>query len=48
MIDTTIPFPDCVRSCDVVPHFGVSECESICPYKFDDDGEPIAPPEEEK
>lgn len=36
----SLPFPDCARDCAAVEHFGVGECEDVCPYKFDDDGDP--------
>lgn len=34
-----IQFPDCYNKCKAGQHFGVGECDSICPYKFDDKGE---------
>jgi hypothetical protein len=27
-------FPECARGCACVEYFGVSECEAICPHKF--------------
>ena len=35
------PFPNCVDKCKLVEKFGVCECESFCPHKFDKDGQPI-------
>jgi len=35
------PFPDCTESCKLFEIFGVSECESICKDKFDDNGFPV-------
>jgi len=34
------PFPECTTNCKCVKYFGVCECESICPWKFDQDGNP--------
>ena len=39
--DRNVPFPDCGRYCAVVRVFGVGECESICPSKFDVNGRPL-------
>jgi len=36
-----LPFPECAKGCPSVEYFGVCECESICPWKFDKDGNPI-------
>ena len=36
-----IPFPECSVDCKYIEYFGVCECESICPEKFDKDGNPI-------
>jgi len=33
-----IPFPDCAKHCKAMECFGVCECENICPFKFDKDG----------
>jgi hypothetical protein len=30
-----IPFPCCGDKCWSVAYFGVCECESMCPHKFD-------------
>ena len=30
-----IPFPDCSKECPIVGTYGVGECESFCPHKFD-------------
>lgn len=35
------PFPDCGTDCPMLDYFGVCECEAVCPYKFDQDGEPV-------
>ena len=35
-----IPFPECSIGCTAVEYFGVCECESICPWKFDKNGNP--------
>ena len=35
------PFPDCADGCPVIELLGVGECESVCPRKFDADGEPV-------
>lgn len=34
-------FPECARHCDLMRLLGVSECESVCPEKFDKHGNPI-------
>lgn len=34
------PFPDCGSRCLAVEYLGVGECESVCPWKFNKDGEP--------
>jgi hypothetical protein len=39
-----IPFPDCSQGCVLVEYFGVGECESFCPYKFDDAREALKEP----
>lgn len=36
-----ITFPNCARKCELFKHFGVSECESLCPSKFDKNGYPV-------
>ena len=36
-----IPFPECAKTCSAVKHFGVCECEGLCPWKFDNEGNPI-------
>jgi hypothetical protein len=36
-----IPFPVCAEKCVVLKYFGVGECESRCPVKFDEWGNPI-------
>jgi len=41
MLHENIPFPECSNICNVVKYFGVCECESICPAKFDENGDPI-------
>jgi len=38
----TIPFPECSKNCASIEYFGVCECESICPWKFDIDGNSIS------
>ena len=30
-----VEFPACASGCPCVEYFGVCECESICPHKFD-------------
>jgi hypothetical protein len=35
------PFPMCARRCAPLQHFGVCECEALCPHKFDSEGNPI-------
>jgi hypothetical protein len=30
-----VEFPECASGCPCVEYFGVCECESICPHKFD-------------
>lgn len=35
-----IQFPDCASRCGVIKIMGAGECESICPYKFDEHGAP--------
>jgi hypothetical protein len=37
-----ISFPDCSTGCLCVEYFGVCECESICPHKFDKNGNAIS------
>ena len=32
------PFPECSDDCLTVELLGVCECESVCPNKFDKDG----------
>ena len=32
------PFPECTTNCKCIEYFGVCECESICPWKFDQEG----------
>ena len=34
------PFPECADKCDAVKLLGVCECESICPHKFKENGDP--------
>lgn len=29
-----VPFPECSNCCQAVKYLGVSECDSICPFKF--------------
>jgi hypothetical protein len=36
-----IPFPACAHNCEALKHFGVCECESICPWKFDKNGNSV-------
>jgi hypothetical protein len=38
----TTDFPACASQCVFVEAMGVGECESACPWKFDNDGKPIA------
>ena len=37
-----IPFPQCSRQCLAVEYLGCGECESVCPFKFAPNGEPIS------
>ena len=30
-----VEFPACSSGCPCIEYFGVCECESICPHKFD-------------
>ena len=39
-----LPFPDCSSKCGAVELLGVGECESLCPRKFDKEGNPIKKP----
>jgi len=34
-------FPDCATNCSAVSYLGVGECESVCPWKFNKDGDPL-------
>lgn len=35
-------FPKCSRECETVEILGVSECESVCPHKFNTEtGKPL-------
>ena len=36
-----ISFPECSKQCAAVDYFGVCECESVCPQKFDEAGRAI-------
>jgi len=29
-----VPFPACTEECETITHFGVGECENVCPFKF--------------
>jgi hypothetical protein len=33
-----VPFPACGKECPVVGTYGVGECDSFCPDKFDAQG----------
>jgi len=37
----TVSFPECAKDCAAVEYLGVCECESVCPWKFDKDGNPV-------
>jgi hypothetical protein len=37
-----VSFPECARRCGLVEILGVGECESVCPWKFDEHGNPVA------
>lgn len=37
-----ISFPECSKQCAAVDYFGVCECESVCPQKFDEAGRSIS------
>jgi hypothetical protein len=32
-----ISFPECSRNCLSIEYFGASECDSICPWKFEEE-----------
>ena len=36
----TVIFPDCYKHCAAGHYLGVSECESVCEWKFDKEGKP--------
>jgi len=36
-----LSFPLCTQCCRIIEELGASECESVCPEKFDKDGNPI-------
>lgn len=36
-----IAFPMCSKHCAAVAYFGVCECESVCPHKFDKNGDSL-------
>lgn len=40
----TSPFPacGCEHNCEIMPILGASECESVCPWKFDQNGDPLS------
>lgn len=42
-----MPFPECAKHCGVIEILGVGECESVCPKKFDANGQPIKAEESE-
>jgi len=46
--NTKLTFPECAKKCTAIRYFGVCECESICPWKFDNDGNPVSLKEENK
>jgi hypothetical protein len=31
-----VDFPECARRCNIVGLLGVSECDSVCPWKSED------------
>lgn len=35
-----VVYPNCSIDCAIIKHLGVGECESVCPHKFDSNGEP--------
>lgn len=35
-----LKFPECASQCLAVEYLGVGECESVCPKKFDEKGNP--------
>lgn len=37
----TYRFPLCACKCQAVIELGVSECEAICPHKFDSEGKAL-------
>ena len=32
-----IPFPECSVNCEMLPLLGASECDSVCPEKFEEE-----------
>lgn len=32
-----IPFPKCYKDCEMVKFLGCGECESVCPWKFEEE-----------
>jgi len=38
---TSIPFPDCAKDCSTVEYLGCGECDYVCPWKFDKNGNEI-------
>lgn len=36
-----LPFPECGKRCAAMHYLGVGECESVCPKKFDERGNPV-------
>ena len=39
--DRYITFPECYKGCKIAESLGVGECEGICPWKFDTEGQPL-------
>ena len=39
----TVAFPECAKRCALIHLLGAGECDSVCPWKFDSDGNTIAP-----
>ena len=37
-LDKYASFPECSMRCDIIASLGASECEAVCPWKFNEDG----------
>jgi len=36
-----VSFPACAGRCAAIEYLGASECEAVCPFKFDKEGDPL-------